>query len=164
MSKLLLRFVTTSDPVSCLIRLHTDCPFSHVEFVLDHEWDSALESRNLPHEGTLGAHLSGGVRIRPLDYDRFSRVELASVECTPEQKAAVIESALGCVGDEYDVRNIAGILFHQDWAEKGHYICSVFVAEKLINSGVHILRVTDKLPSITPRDVYMSPLLETVQF
>lgn len=171
MATILLRFVTRDEPISFLIRAQTDCAFSHVEFLLDDDWQQALYDRaaslgravSYPANNlTLGAHIEGGLALWPRDYAKFSRTEVVAVECLAEQKRAVITSALACVGEEYDVRDIAGIVFHQDWREKGHYICSVFCAEKLINNGVQVLRVTDKMASITPRDLYMSPKFYTV--
>lgn len=162
MPQIKLRFVTCSDPISFMIRKETDCAYSHVEFVLDEDWNG-LPLHADPVGLTLGAHLDGGVKLRPLNYDYFSAAEFATVDCTAEQKQALVASAVKCIGDEYDVADIAGILFHQNWAEKGHWICSVFVAEKLINARINILRVAPPIaPSITPRDVYLSPLLKSV--
>ena len=161
MPQIKLRFVTCADPVSFMIRAQTDCAYSHVEFMLDDEWPVHVAS---PRTLTLGAHIDGGVKLRPFDYDKFSAVEYATVECTAEQKQAATASAVACIGSPYDVTDIAGLLFHQNWAEKGHWICSVFVAEKLINAGINILRVAPQIaPSITPRDVYLSPLLTKEQ-
>lgn len=159
MPQIKLRFVTCSDPISFLIRKETDCAYSHVEFVLDEEW-ADLPMHADPIDLTLGAHLDGGIKLRPLNYANFSACEYATVECTAEQKQAATKSAVACIGSPYDVADIAGILFHQNWTEKGHWICSVFVAEKLINAGICILRVAPNVvPSITPRDVYLSPAL-----
>ena len=146
-----------------MIRRQTDCAYSHVEFVLDEDWSVPSSHLSPETKWTLGAHLDGGVMLRPIDYDHFTATELATIECTADQKQAAILSAIACIGSPYDVADIAGILFHQNWAEKGHWICSVFVAEKLINAGINLLRIAPQVASsLTPRDVYLSPLLKAI--
>jgi hypothetical protein len=169
MPTLKLRFVTSNDFISDAIRAMTDCKFSHVEFVLDEDWRTALGNRaqlliaaNL-NNWTLGAHLDGGIMLRRIDYATFSAQEIVSIECTVEDKQAAIKAACACIGAGYDVEDIAGIVFKQNWSQKNHYICSVFVAKTLIEAGIHVLRVApDIAPSITPRDMYLSPLLQRV--
>lgn len=163
MPKIQLRFVTTADPVSAMIRSLTDCPFSHIEFVLDEDWrvpSTPIATFPFLNQWTLGAHIEHGIILRQLGYDTFTRVEFATIECTQEQKVAAIKGALACIGSPYDVADIAGILFHQNWSEKGHFICSVFVAKILIEAGIPVLRITGAIDSITPRDVYISPMLD----
>jgi len=166
MAEIKLRFVTESDPVSGMIRFFTDFPYSHVEFVLDADWEPYLKDCPMPtlavgDYGALGARLNGGIRIRPSDYAKFTAIELVIVECTDAQKAAVMKDAVSSIGSGYDVIDICGIVFKQNWHEKFHEICSVFCTQKLNNNGLTALRVTDKyLPSITPRDLYLSPLFK----
>lgn len=169
MATITLRFVTQKDLVSTLIRQMTDCAYSHVEFILDDGWAPALLAHGAlgllpgPLNGwTLGAHLDGGVKFRSLYYANFSAKEVVTVECTDAQKAAVVNSAVAAVGAPYDCQDIAGIVFHQNWTEKGHYICSVFVAKALLDAGINVLRVQPTIvPSITPRDLFLSPLLKS---
>lgn len=171
-----LRFVTSADPISACIRRMTDFPYSHVEFVLDADWQpDALDAQarltgilTVPpydwNQWTLGAHLGGGVRVRPFNYDKFSATELATIECTAEQKQAAIKGACACIGSPYDTLTIAGILLHVNLQEKGHWICSTFVSNTLLEAGIVVLRIAqpDLIDSITPRDVYLSPLLKRV--
>jgi hypothetical protein len=73
-----------------------------------------------------------------------------------------MKAATDMIGTPYDIIEIAGIAFHQNWVEKGHEICSLYVADCTINQGVPLLRIPSvDEPSLTPRDIYLSPLWKT---
>ena len=114
MESISIRFVTEKDVISQAIRGVTWSAFSHVEFVLD--------------DGTtLGAHASGGVAIRPIDYDVFSNEERYRIAVTAEAKAAILAYAHAQVGKPYDFTDIAGIMLHRDWRNEDRWICSELV-------------------------------------
>lgn len=165
MAEIKLRFVTSSDPISGMIRFFTDFPYSHVEFLLDADWEPYLKECPMPtlaegDYGTLGAHFIGGIKVRPTNYDRFTAIENVTVDATDAQKAALMASAVKAIGTPYDVEEIAGILFHQNWHERSHEICSFFCTSELIRNGVEVLRIFHDMASITPRDLYLSPLFK----
>lgn len=169
MAQLRARFVTSPGFVSWSIRELTDFWASHVEWVLDADWLPYLTDKKGPvlpiplqagpDYGVLGAHLSGGIMVRPSNYETFTKIENVYLDVTDEQKAAVMKAAAEKIGTPYDLINIAGIAFHQNWVEKGHEICSVYIGDCTINQGVPLLRIpTVDRPSLTPRDIYLSPL------
>ncbi len=126
MATIRLRFVTTGDWVCFLIRLTTWSEFSHVEFLLD-------------NGTTLGAHAQGGVRIRPQNYDRFTRIQIVEVEVTEPEKAAILKFAHAQVGKGYDFLDIFGIFFHRDWRDDRRWICSELVAAAFESGRVPLL-------------------------
>jgi uncharacterized protein YycO len=141
-----IRFVTEDDLVSALIRTHTWCEYSHVEFVLD--------------DGTtLGAHFSGGVRIRPANYAAFTRVAEFVVPMTVEQKFAIESFAKAQVGKAYDCGAIAGVLLHRDWRCTDKWFCSELVAAAF-EQAVPLLNVSEEVNRIVPRDLLLSLLLK----
>jgi hypothetical protein len=166
MAQLKARFVSDTGAISGLIRMFTDFWASHVEFVLDADWEPYLAASTLPvlpagDYGTLGARLEGGIKVRPSNYATFTEIEEVVIPCTDAQKAAVIKDAVSSIGDSYDLVDICGIVFRQNWHERSHEICSVFLTQKLNNNGLTALRVTEHYtPSITPRDLYLSPLFQ----
>src|SRR5690348_10753250 len=105
-----LRFVTEDDLVSALIRRHTWCEYSHVEFVLD-------------TGTTLGARFDGGVAIRPADYAKFTRVAEFVIPVTVEQKFQIMSFAQAQIGKAYDCEAIAGVLLHRDWRNADKWFC-----------------------------------------
>lgn len=169
MARIQLRFVTENDPISYFIRKETDFPYSHVEFLLDADWNipaTATKPAIVAWPGTVGAHFSGGFIWRPIDYAKFVASEIAYVECTDEQKQNVISETLATLGTPYDTLEIVGIMFGENWSTKGHNICSRVVTTILQFAGkieLFNLAQSDLIDNITPRDVYMSPTLHVVQ-
>lgn len=145
---LTIRFVTEDDLVSALIRDKTWSPYSHVEFVLD--------------DGTtLGAHFSGGVAIRPLNYAKFSKEERFDIPVTDEQKALILAFAHAQVGKSYDMTAIAGMCLDRDWRNRDKWFCSELVAAAF-ELAVPLLRIADDVDRISPRDLLLSLRLEGV--
>ena len=143
---ILIRFITEHDPISWAIRHQTLSPVSHVEFGLE--------------DGTwLGAHAVGGVQIRPADYAKPTFDDRYLIPVTPEQKTAIMDFAHAQIGKGYDFTAIEGILAHQDWRCPDRWFCSELVCAACEAAGLYLLRVSDNVNSVTPRDLYMSPLL-----
>jgi uncharacterized protein YycO len=141
MAILTIRFVTSNDIISALIRDKTWSDYSHVEFILD--------------DGTtLGAHADGGVRIRPADYAVFTATKVIHLTVTDQQKAAVLTFATAQVGKPYDMDAIAGIVAHRDWRNSDKWFCSEIVTAAL-ESGNVIKPIAMNIDRIVPRDDLM---------
>jgi|GEM_PF-1180879 uncharacterized protein YycO len=138
MSKILQwRLVTADDVVSDCIRFISRGQVSHVEFILP---DGTQ---------TIGAHLDGGVAIRPLekcavDY-RFQ------AQCTDEQYTSAMDFLSWQVGKPYDLTNIAGILLNRDWHKGSSWICSELWAATL-EAGHLIGKLGTTINAFTPND------------
>jgi hypothetical protein len=64
------------------------------------------------------------------------------------------------IGTHYDFLCIAGILFKHDWNSPKHTICSL-LAQAISQAALRpIIRVPVSMDRITPRDLWISPLLE----
>jgi uncharacterized protein YycO len=147
---LTLRFTTTKKSfVSEAIRLLTWSPYSHVEFLI-------------PGEGYLGAHVNGGVLLRPFDYDNGCEFCFATVNCKPTVEKAVLEYARAQLGKPYDLKAVLGIGFHRDWEQSGSWFCSELVAASFNAGGYPLVRASEKLDRITPRDIYDSALIQVI--
>jgi uncharacterized protein YycO len=142
METIKIRFVTCADLVSALIRDKTFCAYSHVEFVLD--------------DGTtLGAHASGGVAIRPANYDVFTKIAVFAVSVSQSQKDVIFSFAQAQVGKPYDFGAIAGLVVDRDWRDTSKWFCSELVAAAF-EQAEPLLRVPDSVDRITPRDLLLS--------
>jgi uncharacterized protein YycO len=138
---LTIRFVTSDDIISGLIREKTWSQYSHCEFVLD--------------DGTtLGAHADGGVKIRPAAYAVFTATKIIHLTVTDEQKAAVLAFATAQIGKPYDMAAIAGIVAHRDWRSPDKWFCSELVAAAL-EAGKVIDPIDLNIDRVVPRDVLM---------
>lgn len=142
-----IRFVTTGDLISELIRLQTWSSWSHVEFILD--------------DGTtLGAHAKGGVLIRPIDYDKFTAEKRYSIDVGSfDVKKAIMDYAHSQIGKPYDFSDIMGMLARRDWRKEDHWICSELVAACFEKGGFPLLHAGQMVNRISPRDLYLSPYL-----
>lgn len=177
MSTVELRFVTEThnkvfglrypDFVSMGIRHITWSQYSHVEFVLDEEWQEAmhqsatvllkalLDSQTLSNL-TIGARHKDGVQIRPSDYEPYPLDDRFLVEVTPEQKQTLMKFVLDQVGKPYDTTAILGILAHRDWRRQDSWFCSELVAAAFEAADAPLLYVTPHVNRITPRDTSLS--------
>jgi hypothetical protein len=136
-----IRFVTEDSLVSKLIRIQTWCDYSHVEFVLD--------------DGTtLGAH-QDGVKIRPIDYAKFTKIAEFVIPMTVEEKFIIMSYAQAQLGKAYDDSAIAGIVLHRDWRNTDKWFCSELVAAAF-ETAVPLIRVPGSINRIVPRDLLLS--------
>lgn len=154
-----LRFTTNNDPVSRVIRWQTWSRWSHTELLIT---DEDAGQFDLPHAGYLGAHLDGGVLLRPLDYDPTCQFILADVDCTDDVKARVIEFGKAQLGKPYDLTAIFGILAHRDWHDPNHWFCSELNAAMFEAAGDPLLRA-DELDRVPPGLLYTSMRLQIRQ-
>lgn len=141
-----LRFVWGYDPLSALIRAGErdgDCP-THVD--------------NIMPEGTmLGAHLDGGVQIRPPGYDAAPTMRDLVVLvpwASDIQQSAWEAFLLAQVGKPYDATAIAGVALNRDWREPDSWMCSELAAAALEQSG-WLSRLSTQDNHVSPRDLLM---------
>ncbi len=139
-----VRFVGGSGLSSSLIKFHTFSPWTHVEFYTPY--------------GYLGARLSGGVAVRPYDYDAggFDHEEFRSIELPPDVEEALWKWAFAQVGKPYDWQSIIGMIVRRDWRDESAWFCSEMVTAAFDAVGHPILRVHEDVYRITPRDVGLS--------
>src|SRR5579862_8668343 len=110
-----IRFVTDDSPISRAIRLATKSLFSHTEIILE---DGSY----------LGAHLDGGVQIRPASYMKPTLERRYAIPVTDEQLKSMLDFAQSQVGKPYDSTDIIGTLLDFGWSRPGSWICSELVA------------------------------------
>lgn len=128
---ILVRFITEraviSDDIRFVTHAPTDAP-SHVEF-------------GLPDGSWLGAHIDGGVRVRPYAYTTPSWEMRYGLTYPPEVEAAIMRFVAAQIGKPYDTLGIAGILFNRDWHSRDHWFCSELVLAAFEAAGVYLLNV-----------------------
>lgn len=150
--RIYLRFTTSSSFVSWGIRRFTWSEFSHVEFVTPY--------------GLLGAHLKGGVMLRPFGYDLKDKghregVGYVDIPSTVKRKE-IMSFARSQVGRPYDLPFIFGFMFREDWHNDGHWGCSELVASAFEHGGLPLLNVGHRVNRVTPQNIYSSPLVHYV--
>ena len=143
-----LRFVTSDSFISKAIRDLTHSPYSHVEFALP--------------EGYLGAHIDGGVMLRPLDYEKPSAELFLEVDVPDAAWPRIMGFAKAQIGKPYDTSGIFGFIApgQRDWKEPDSWFCSELVAASFDEGGYSLLRTDGQTCKISPRDVLLSPYLK----
>jgi hypothetical protein len=173
MSFVEVRLVTEShDFISAGIRDITWSQYSHIEFVLDPEWDAGLKEiasssqglreslhrlqGNLYNNLTIGARHSDGVQVRSDSYTPYSLDDRFLVEVTPDQKRELVRFVAKQIGKPYDTTAIFGVLAHRDWRTPNSWYCSELVTAAFEAAGAPILYVPQHVNRITPRDTSLS--------
>jgi hypothetical protein len=132
MSQIFIRFVTTKDFSSELIRLDggVSMPFT----------PSHTEALTQDGKGYIGARFGSGITLQPVGYDADTLLTLpdgskseriVSLPCTPEQEAAFYKFVHGKIGEPYDWRAIIGFVDPAHEHELDHAICSAFMTQSL---------------------------------
>lgn len=140
-----VRFVDGSGFVSDFIKFWTWSDWSHVDI-----WTP---------DGWLGARSNGGVQIRPFDYTTFVKEEIRVITLDDETEAKIMQYLRDQIGKPYDYMAVAGMPFRQDWQSDNRWFCSELIAAAFAQAGIPLLDATDYY-RVTPRDIYLSPLLK----
>lgn len=142
--KIRLQFSSTSGVISRMIRWFTWSDVSHVDFLL-------------PDGSLLGAQ-NDGVKIRPANYQKFSKIRVFEVDAPPE----VFDWAVKQIGKPYDYECLFGFFVHKDFQEDSEWFCSEMVTAAFEHGGMPLLQTTN-VDRISPRDLMLSPYLKPVK-
>lgn len=153
-----IRFVTGNDWISNAIRFgERDGWATHAEAVM-------------PDGSLLGAHLDGGVQIRPAGYDKatMTRELIVPIELgldlvtlpaplltqQVERSDKFYAFLRAQVGKPYDITALAGLAFNRDWHRADSWFCSELMAAALEESG-YCPRLASLDSHISPRDLLL---------
>lgn len=140
-----VRFVDGPGFVSGFIKFWTWGDWSHVDI-----WTP---------DGWLGARAKGGVQIRDWNYTSVIKEEIRVITLDDVTEANIMQWLQSQIGKPYDFLAVAGMPFRQDWRNDNRWFCSELIAAAFQQAGVELLD-TDQLNRVTPRDLYLSPLLK----
>jgi uncharacterized protein YycO len=139
-----LRFVNGYGPISKFIEFWTWGDWSHVDIKTSRGW--------------LGARASGGVQIRPWNYTTFASEESRYISLPEQQEQQIMNWYMAQIGKPYDFLAIAGMPLRRDWRSDKRWFCSELAIAGFEQAGISLLNVSH-LNRVTPRDLYLSPLL-----
>jgi|GEM_PF-6417883 len=137
------QFSTTDEPASAAIRWATNGRYSHVDLVLPN--------------GLLGAHLEGGVQLRPFGYANFTATE--RVYCEVPNESVALAFAIAQIGKPYNGDALLDMVLHRERKfamEQSSWFCDELLYAAALAGGVRLLN-TDNPLSLTPWEVYLSP-------
>lgn len=139
-----LRFVDGTGPVSQFIEFWTWGDWSHVDIKTTRGW--------------LGARSNGGVQIRPWNYCSYNNEEIRQITLPEEKELQIMEWFRQQIGKPYDYLAVAGMPFRKDWRDDTRWFCSELAIAGFEQAGINLLNI-ERLNRVTPRDLYLSPLL-----
>ena len=144
-----IRFVAGNDLVSDLIKLQAGIamPFtpSHVEAV------------SQDGKSYIGAHLSGGVQARPLNYYNYTSEKIIPLDVSPDMEKSFYDFVQSRIGMPYDWRAIVGfIATEQNLHARRHAICSAFMTAALRHCGYFPNALAVPFHHISPRDLLLA--------
>ncbi len=149
--RIIIRFIRTPGFVTSAICWVTASLFDHVEFGV--EKDGKLV-------GWLGAHSSGGVQLRAVDYCKPTFERRYAYPVAPHEYLRWKAHAFSKIGTPYNFLDIAGLLLRmRKMTTKHRLICSQFCAWALHQAGVEALNVAPGYYHlVTPETLHLSPL------
>jgi hypothetical protein len=139
---LVLRFVTTSDPVSAGIRFAEDFWASHVEAVM-------------PDGTYLGAHADGGVQARAPNYDDTIWTKQLFLALPCDDVPQFVKFLTGKIGRPYDIESILGFVLRLDQHVPMHVICSALMVLALRSCGYFGVPLSRPAHEISPADLLL---------
>lgn len=149
-STIRLRFTKNNSITSRVIRALTWSDYSHVEFALD---TGFLGSLGWGGKTKSGVSYSGGVQLRPFDYNSTCEFQAAEIDVADENtKQKILRFAMDQIGKPYDWTAVIGIEFHRDWNEDDGWFCSELFAAAFLQGGDPLIR--DVVDRITPGMLY----------
>jgi uncharacterized protein YycO len=108
----------------------------------------------LPTGQFLGAHLSGGVAIRPTDYVKPTKEQYVTLYVNPVQEQVFYDWLNQQLGKPYDLTALTGFVTGREWRGGKSWFCSELIARGLEVCGYFDLICTG-VTKVTPRDLLM---------
>lgn len=144
MPQLRIRFINSNDLIGHGIDYVTNSLFDHCEVITD--------------EGYLGAHLSGGIQLRPFDYCVPTREMRYAFDISNDQAMLMKEYGDQAIGTKYDGLDILGLALHvRTLYDVHHQICSRFVVDYALAGGLPLGNVQPEYTYlVTPELLHFS--------
>lgn len=152
-----LRFVTEKDMLSRLIRTQAGLamPFT----------PSHTEALSQDGKSFIGAHYSGGIQARPIDYNAANLMTLpddtkssriVELPCSDEQEAQFYAYVASKIGQPYDWKSIISFAAPDiNLHLTDHLICSAFMVAGLRACNYFPMPLTVPWHHISPRDLML---------
>lgn len=152
MSNIYLRFTRTNTLVGALIRWWTNCPINHVEYYIP-------EGNRVISADSDGVKLKGaGLKYNPDHHYYMTGVT------DPDVVKEIEKILFAEVGKPYDWKAIFSFITNHDRHSKKAWMCSELIAYAFEEVGCDWFSDNAKYQKITPRDLYLQPMLSRVEW
>ena len=112
-----LQFVAGGHAHDVLIQYFTHGWATHVDIV----WPPNMPGNS---ERLFGARIKGGVAVRALDYENFSKVARVTLPTSAEQDERFFAFCKAQMGKPYDTAAIMAFATGRNWRAENHWFCS----------------------------------------
>jgi uncharacterized protein YycO len=148
-----LFFTRSRDFVSWAIRQRTWGIFSHVQIIVSEDRDQKID--------VISAD-ANGVFCRAVTDQEFEKYAILTYpEITGEERTNVVRFCLSQIGKAYDFLGLASFLFYKQLQSDSRWFCSELAYVAYKQAGIRLQRRV-KQDFISPRDLYISPLLKPI--
>jgi len=160
-----LFFTTSSNVISWAIRQRTWGRFSHVQIIVSD--DRPPLNPLLGKEGTEGrldviSADSNGVYCRAVQGEEWKNYSILTYpEMTGEERTNVLRFCFQQIGKPYDFVGLASFLLYKGMQKDTAWFCSELAYVAYKQAGIRLQRRV-KQDFISPRDLYVSPLLKPI--
>jgi hypothetical protein len=165
---LVCQFSATAGVSAALLRyMQGKARIEHVDLVIPRavalRYCNALQPVPLTGYGLLGARFSGGVQLRPANYDKFTRIVRKG--CIVPDIDAAYRFAFAQIGKPYDKGAILDFILDRRrpfTPERPEWFCDEFAYTAFWQGGKLLLDCENPL-NLTPEEMMLSPDLKIQQ-
>jgi uncharacterized protein YycO len=150
-----LFFTTSTSFFSAIIRARTWGKFSHVQIITN--------PKSEPH-GKIEVISADpeGVTLRDAREEEFNNYAILTYpQMTLRERRNVLEFCVSQIGKPYDFVGLASFLFYKELQDENRWFCSELAYVAYKHAGIRLQRRV-KQDFISPRDLYISPLLKPI--
>ena len=158
-----LFFTTSSNFISWAIRQRTWGRFSHVQIIVGAYGNTLLHGAELERQrvDVISAD-ANGVYCRAVQEEEWKNYAILTYpEMTEEERTNVVRFCFSQIGKPYDFVGLASFLFYKKLQNDEKWFCSELAYIAYKQAGIRLQRRV-KQDFISPRDLYISPLLKPI--
>jgi uncharacterized protein YycO len=156
-----LFFTTSSNFIAWAIRQRTWGRFSHVQIIVNAEFGLRNAESERPKIDVISADANGVFCRAVTDRELQKYAILTYPEMTGEERTNVVRFCFSQIGKPYDFLGLASFLFYKQLQSDARWFCSELAYIAYKQAGIRLQRRV-KQDFISPRDLYISPLLKPI--
>lgn len=157
-----LFFTTSPGFFSWAIRRRTWGKFSHVQVIVHVEPNILARKDERIYDLDVISADANGVYARAVQEEEWDKYAILTCpEISEEQRENVVKFCLSQIGKPYDFVGLASFLFYKELQQDDKWFCSELAYIAYKQAGIRLQRRV-KQDFISPRDLYISPLLKPI--
>ena len=152
-----LFFTTSGSIFSRVVQKRTWGKFSHVQIIVQ-----VVEAADKRIIDVISADAEGVTLRAVRDHELKNYEILTCPEMFPQERNDVVKFCFQQIGKPYDLVGLGSFLLYKEMQNDSKWFCSELVYVAYKQAGVRLLRRV-KQDFVSPRDLYISPLLMPIE-